>query len=326
MINDIEWVKDRVSLYLYNELSEEERERFESLVDSDPSCAAALEIEKRFLQSLNVRSDDEVDAAFLSECRHDLSRTVYREDQQRPRGLTAWFAGAWAMVTEPQGSWTWAVQSGAALSLVAVGFWAGRVSGPEQMPILADAQPAVTDIAPASLSNIEEIRVDPGQQRVEFVLEEVNRRRVTGPARDPEVEQLLLTALEHYPNPGVRLELMDALAPRSEEAMIRAALVRAMREDPNPGIRLRALTSLRDHATAPDVRAGLLSVLRDEQNPGMRVEAINLLTAHPDRGMVGYLQDVLRHERAKGPEEQNRFVLVKCSEMLQELNASVDHF
>ena len=50
-----ESVKDRILLYLYDELDESERDALEEHTDSCQSCSAALDNERQFLRSLNER-------------------------------------------------------------------------------------------------------------------------------------------------------------------------------------------------------------------------------------------------------------------------------
>ena len=60
-------LRDRISLYLYNELEDGEREAFEAELEADPELARAVENEKRFLQTLSQRPQREAPQALLAE-------------------------------------------------------------------------------------------------------------------------------------------------------------------------------------------------------------------------------------------------------------------
>jgi len=76
-----------------------------------------------------------------------------------------------------------------------------------------------------------------------------------GLEQEPEVRQTLLQALEHDPNPGVRVEAVSSLrtfldASPSDDAWTRdASLVRILREsqrkDPNEFVRLQSDAAIR---------------------------------------------------------------------------------
>src|SRR5262249_1453488 len=78
-------------------------------------------------------------------------------------------------------------------------------------------------------------------------------------------------------DPGLRLDCLDALRARAQDAQVRRALVTAARKDQNPAVRMKALEALRDSTADDAVRETLLQALQHDPNPGVRVEAVNLL-------------------------------------------------
>ena len=89
-----DWVKASITLYLYQELDEGEQNRLEEHTETCENCALALQQEQRFLQTLNERPVAEVSHTLLAECRHDLMRSVYREERAPSReGLMSWWPG-----------------------------------------------------------------------------------------------------------------------------------------------------------------------------------------------------------------------------------------
>jgi HEAT repeats len=76
---------------------------------------------------------------------------------------------------------------------------------------------------------------------------------------------------------GMRLDCLDALKERAEDAQVRSVLLALARKDQNPAVRLKALEGLRDAGIDGTVRQTLLDALQHDSNPGVRVEAVNLL-------------------------------------------------
>jgi hypothetical protein len=315
-------IRDRITLYLYNELGEQEREALESELESNPQLARELEGERRFLRRLHERTEREAPHGLLAECRHDLMRSVYRRENERPQ---SWSIGAWlADAAAPLRSLRMAWQPTAALALLFVGFYAGRTL--DHLPRFdvapAEGQP-VTEASligsGGSLRDIQSVQVDPESGSVEIVLEEITRRTIRGSSQDPNIRSLLITTVTDYPNSGVRLESLDALMPRAADREVRRALLATMVGDGNPGVRLKALDALKPHHDNPEVRQGLVRILQQDDNPGMRVGAIELLTENPDRELVGVLQSLVE-------QEPNNYVRLRMLRTLHDLNASVDRF
>jgi hypothetical protein len=314
-------LRDRISLYLYNEMGDDEREALEAELESNPELARSVESERRFLQTLNQRTDRDAPHALLVECRHDLMRSVYRQGNQPP---ARWDLGAWlARLPGSLQSMRVAWQPTAALALLVVGFFAGRNT--ERLPQFGATVPsgsAVTEaslIGAGSIRDIQSVQVNPESGSVEIVLEEVTRRTIRGSSQDPNIRSLLMTTVKDYPNSGVRLESLDALTPRAADQDVQRTLLATMIEDDNPGVRLRALEALKPHHDDPEVRRGLVRILQQDDNPGMRVQAIELLTENPDRQLVEVLQTLVG-------QESNNYVRLRMRQTLHDLNASVDRF
>ena len=315
-------LRDRISLYLYNELGDDEREALETELESNPELARAVDGERRFLQQLNQRNDSDVPHALLVECRHDLMRSVYRLGNQPE---ARWDLGAWlARLPAPLQSLRVAWQPTVALALLAVGFFAGRTT--DRLPQFSRSGPSGPSVTEASLigsggslRDIQSVQVNPENGSVEIVIEEVTRRTIRGSSQDPNIRGLLIMTVQDYPNSGVRLESLDALTPRAADQEVQRALLATMIEDGNPGVRLKALEALKPHHDHPEVRQGLVRILQQDENPGMRVQAIELLTENPDRDLVGVLQTLVERE-------PNNYVRLRMLRTLHDLNASVDRF
>ena len=86
--------RDKISLYLYDELSVEERDRVEAEIETSAEFEAAVENERRFLEGLSARRDVKPPDGLLAECRQDLMRAVYHE---QPPVAQTWLQGFFGM-------------------------------------------------------------------------------------------------------------------------------------------------------------------------------------------------------------------------------------
>lgn len=310
-----ETFEDKISLYVYGELEGSELNRFEAEIEENPKLRDAVERERKFLRSLDHRPVVDVSETLLAESRHDLMRQVYREERKTapPAGDPGqnWFSSFMESLSGMRVAW----QPTAAVALLVLGFWGGRITPNLFNGTAAPAtQQAGLFTGEPQLGAVESVNFDRQQGEVEIVVQQ--QRTIRGAAHDPLIRGLLISNVRS-PSSSVRLETVEALRPRGEDDEIRGALIQAMLEDPNPGVRLKALEALSEHGRQEDVRLALVEALRTDQNPGVRVQAVDLLTANPDRAIVGDLQEVVR-------QEPNTYVRLQCQKILQDLNASVD--
>jgi len=310
---------DRILLYLYNELPEREREDFEAELERSAELRQALHEEEQLLKAIDQRGSAEAPETLLAECRQDLMRAIYREERQRretPRLLPAWAS----RFVPPRSSWAPA----AAVALMALGFFAGRgtqqlfapaASGGAADPVIAQtARPAAFGAEPQSVLDVDSVAFDPLGGDVEIVIEE--RRTIRGSASDPRIRGLLMSSVRS-PEAGMRLESVDALRQRCDDADIQRTLIRALLRDENPGVRLKALEALAPHHQEAAVRTALIEAVKNDRNVGVRVQAIDLLTQSPDRRLAGVLQELVT-------DDQNPYVRLRSQQTLHQMNASVD--
>ena len=309
-------IRNRVSLYLYGELSAEEETQFEEQLGRSAALSAAVDEERQLIETLRQRATIDFTAADLADCRVDLMHAIRRQSDVAQK--QSWFSRLSAFFTPAAPNLAW--QGALALVLVAAGFWGGRATQQFRMAFF-DRQPAaqlgaIDGGALAAYEDIPDVRsisTGPGSSSVEIVVEE--RRTIRGNANDPQIQALLI-AMSRSSNSGRRLDMIDLLRHRADDPQVRGALVNAMLEDENAGARLKALEALAPYKQDSDVRQALIATLRTDANPGMRVNAIDLLTADPDRELVDVLQDVVRYE-------PNSWVRLRSEQTLADLNASI---
>ncbi len=304
-----EQVRTQINWYLYNELNEPERTAVEDHVESCPTCAAELEKERAFLAQLRARPELEPSVALVAECRHDLMRSLYREERQRQQGAIVVFhpLEVWRRL------WSWmGLQPVAALAVLAMGFlggWYVRNGGTHPL-----------NPGEAQIANISGVNLDPqGGGQVQISFDEVRRQTLSGKPQDPRIQNFLIFAAKSYGNPGVRLDTIEILKERASERDIRDTLLYVVDNDKNAGVRLKALEGLKQYAQDGEVRQALIRVLTNDDNPGMRVQAIDLLMVSHTNDLIGVLQDVAQ-------KENNNYVRMRCQTALRDMNASVESF
>ncbi|HVA64402.1 MAG TPA: hypothetical protein VNF74_11805 [Terriglobales bacterium] len=144
----------------------------------------------------------------------------------------------------------------------------------------------------------------------------VRQGRLQGRLSDGDVQRLLLEAVEHPVNAGVRMDAMRLLGQAGPTPAVEAALVAALREDPNPGVRLRALAALTPMVTAERTRllGALALAAAEDGNAGVRTQAIQAL------GQTAAAAPLLR---AIGDGTADTTERLSCAAALQRLGATV---
>jgi hypothetical protein len=298
-------VDEKLSLYLYDELSAEERGAVEAHLASCAACTeAARELEKLRL-ALEERPLRAPSPELLVHCRSDLEEALDREDAGWRALVRGWFGQA---PGQP------ALRFASALAILVLGFSMGwtmqqRTGAPAQNLNQADLWGS--DLGDMRINGITEVAPDPQTDKVSVTLNAERQVTLEGSLDDPHIQQILLYAVKSYDNPGIRHETLEALKERTGNPTVREALVHAALHDPNPGVRLDALEALRPSAVQPEVRAALIEVLKKDENPGVRVAAIDMLLEHAEDEDVPALQELAR-------EHQNPYVRMKCAKALRE--------
>lgn len=261
-------------------------------------CRAQLAQEKSFQSMLGglPQDADRLDNSgiLLSQCRSELAENL--DDMVLPPVLekTPVFSAfrRW-MALRP-------VWSGAALVFVGalVGVqasqWLSARNGASPLEQVMNVRPSPR-ISDDQLSkiNVAGINFTPaagtGEQNIRVELDAEQPVELTGNLDNPDVRRVLTYVVKNGDrfDPGMRLDCLDALKARAEDAEVRTALLTAARKDQNPAVRLKALEALRDSTSEEAVREVLLDTLKHDTNPGVRVEAVNLLVGSLEKSREG---------------------------------------
>jgi hypothetical protein len=155
---------------------------------------------------------------------------------------------------------------------------------------------------------------------VDFTFDAVMPVRMRGRVDDPAIQRVLVGAVLHDDNPGVRLTAVNAIGavrPVTGDSEIEAALIRALRSDPNAGVRKQALVALRRMQPDKEIKKAFLETLMSDTNPGLRVAAINALDEVLNGGETidPAIREILQH---KAVSDNNDYVRSKAKAVLLE--------
>ncbi len=299
-------VRDLLSMFLYGELSFEQEEAVHLHLEGCSACRAALERERALHEALN-EAELEPAPELLVACRTRLQAALPAVPARG--GLVSRF---WAWTGRPVPAAVW--KPAGALALVAVGFFAARLTQPSPAPAPAQVVPAAIPVA----SQVRYVQPDPSGG-VRIVLDETHERVLSGNPGEEPIQQLLLAAAQDPSDPGLRLESLDVLLPRGDSPEVRKAFLQALQKDPNPGVRLKAIEGLKPHGADPEVRSVLARVLLNDDDIGVRTQAIDLLVQHKGASTVGVLQQMVERER-------DAYMRERVARALREMNASLGAF
>jgi len=285
-----EIAKNKLSLFLYGELSFHEEEMLEQHLESCEDCRLQLEKE-RSLHQMFAEEAVEPSLPLLSECRGSLRAGI----APKPQAERSWLP--WL----PRFNY---LKPLAAVALVALGFFSARLS----------SIPANTPVAT-------KVRyVETGEQgKVRLVVDETRERVISGRLDDASIRGLLLTAAKDPSDAGLRADSLDLLKSRTESEDVRRALIYALQHDNNAAVRLKALDALRSYAGEGEVRRALSQTLLKDDNAGMRAQAIDLLLGIKNADVIGVLQEAMNRE-------DDSYVRQRCQRVLLDMKASPETF
>jgi hypothetical protein len=303
-----------IPLYLYGELTPDDEERVEQHLHECADCSQELDRQRTVARALDQRKAA-IPPLLLEECRADLMAAI---QGGAPRAVKP-VKGPWTLFLEAMGCTLAGLsrfrQPAGALAMLALGFVLARYtasapsssSNPTPAPSQEDVFATVRSIQPDH------------DGRVQIAFDETRRRTLSGTPDNPNIQRLLLAATRED-NPAVRVESVGLLKDKcTKSSEVRDILLNALVHDSNAGVRQRALEGLKPITSDPDVRKTLAQVLLSDENPAVRMQAVDLLVSHADDGVVGVLQNVVQ-------KEDNNYIRLKVEKALKEMNASVGTF
>jgi len=306
-----DWVKQNITLYIYDELPDDARHELEQHTERCTGCAAELKSAREFRgQMTAVFPSVETAPNLLAASRMRLSEALESAEPSHRWRWTLDLAG-----------WLRQVRFSPALAavLLMIGFGGGVMASYKLVNKPADTvqgTKTVPTISQASIAGIQSIIPDPGSRKVEIQYDTVQPQKVEGSIDDPLIQQLLLFAARSNYNAGVRMDSVDLLAQRPEDRQVRDALIFALRYDANPGVRLKALDGLGPYVqNDTSVRNAVLEALLNDSNPGVRSEAIMLLKSVKADAAVRQALQQLSRDKSKFIRSESQRVLATIPEI-----------
>jgi hypothetical protein len=262
-----DWVQQNICLYLYNELADDARHEVEQHIQRCKDCAAELAAQQEFQAEMNALPVEEPSASFLAAARMRLQEALETAEQKR-----AWYH---RLAFDPA-AWLRQVRFSPALAavLLIVGFGGGLGT---MYSALGHGKVIVNQPLPeASIAGITSIDRQPNSDKVKINYERMVPDSVEGSVSDAQIKELLaFAAKNNNNNPGVRLDVVDALNSQPDDPRVREALTYALRYDSNPGVRLKALDGLGSYVKQDiRVRNAVLEALLNDSNLGVRSGAL----------------------------------------------------
>ena len=304
-------IEESLALYLYDELTPEQRQDFETHLATCAACGAKLEETRRLHHVLSGHPSPEPSPQLLAHCRVALEDALDRE-----------LAGmGWKSLFEQ-----WASAFGgmsrlpiaAALTLVVLGFSLGWTLRPRSAGLRsATNQESLNPLGDTDLGNlrinaISQVSPSPNNGDVRITVNAERQMTLEGSLDDPRIRQVLVDAVKGYDDPGIRRDSMEMLSRHSDNPAVRSAMLFAIQNDRNVGVRLDALAAVQSMDWTPEVRQALLNTLEHDKNPGVRVAAIDVVAGHADQAAL----PVLARLAAGDP---NRYVRMKSLNAVRKL-------
>jgi len=299
-----EWVKENVTLYVYDELPDDARHELEQHINRCPGCTAELQSMREFKQNASALPQLDVTPNLLASVRMDL--------QEALEGVEP--ASAWRRVFFDPFAWLRQVQFSPALAavLLFVGFGGGigamYTMGPK---VITTTINSPTSTSQASISGIKSISQDPNGQ-VQIQYDRTTTDKAQGTVNDQNIQELLLLAARDNVNSGVRMDSIGLLTKQKDDnGRIREALVFALRYDTNPGVRLKAMEGLAPQVKSDiRVRNAILEALLNDNNPGVRSGALRSLeTVKSDTSVRAAFQQLAKDDPNEYIRTESRRVL-----------------
>jgi hypothetical protein len=308
-----EWVQTNGALYLYDELPDDARHEIEQHLAKCPDCTAEFDSLRQFHAALTGLKGEDPSASLLAASRMQLQEAL--ESAEQSRGWSRW--------TMDIAGWMHQIRFSPALAviLLMIGFGGGIMTSfrtdNKNTGTGTTTEPATDTASVSSISSIRGITQNPQTNNVEIKYDRVVPDTAQGSLDNPRIQQLLLFAARNNYNSGVRLDSIDMLTQKPEDAQVREALIFALRYDKNPGVRLKALAGLRPYIKSDvRVRDVMLEALLRDSNSGVRTEAIrSLQPVTADSSVRATLLALAEKDNNKFIRNESRRVLASLPEI-----------
>jgi hypothetical protein len=307
-----EWVKENITLFVYEELADDARYELEQHVARCAECAAELKEAREFRGLLLQTPAQEPNANLLAASRMKLQEALETAEQ----------GGFWRRLAFDPAAWLRQMRFSPALAsvILLVGFAGGvgatyRTMSEAKLSPGTNASGAVP--AEASITGIRSIMQQPGSDHVSITYDTVSTQEAQGSLNEARIQQLLLFAARNNYNSGVRMDSVNLLTQQPNDAQVREALIYALRYDSNPGVRVKSLDALGNYVKDDvSVRDAVLQALVNDTNQGIRTEALRLLDpVKADSSVRAVLMTLAAKDQSEYIRKQSRTLLAQSTNL-----------
>jgi len=318
--------KDLIQLFVFGELSKEEKKLFESHIVSCIECRTEMEeqmkLKSLFSKGILIEPDDHL----LNEARTELHAAIRKERSK---------ISFWEKLTNASlnmFSFNYKIALGS-VALVILGFLSGYLifhnPGQEKLILPVTEKENYSflssnnDVLPENkvkISNVTFIDQDLKDDQIEFTFDAIKPVHMKGSINDPGIQNILLYSMLNAQNPGVRLNSINAIStnqPGKLDSDIKEALISSVKYDDNPGVRREALKLLNKYPYDEEIKKALLFVLMNDENSGLRIEAINGLVEARKEGYSFSEQDLSIFKK-RVEMDKNNYVKYQAKTVLKE--------
>jgi len=303
-------LKEQASLYTMNALSADERQAFETKINSEESLKNYVQELKETLEltsdTFNVNISDEE----LQGHRNLLRARISQIDSiKSPSPILDKFKNIFKTVLSPRQP-VWAVAS-----YVVIAFFAGRfLLNPVQdiQPDNGFSSAAIMGlIQEGALSDVQFGKSD--DDNIRLAVETKKNVDVSGGTSDETIQQILFYLLLNDTNPGKRLKAVNLLESVPSHDNKKLVLISSVLSETNVGVRLKALEMLSRFETDKIIRDASLKILLEDENEAVRMGALSILANSPSADIVPAL-------RVVSLMDQNEYIRARAVEVMDDIS------
>ena len=288
-------LKEQVLLYLYGELSEEDKLSFEEDLAKYDNLLKIYEEEKKIHELYSLTPDKTIPDSLLQESRSKL-RARLREENLKSVSSNRFSSNIFFHLF---GSTS---KTMVALSMLTFGILLGKYvtmeiefdNGLEVHQLTSSTEGNISsDLLDSESMEIADIKIvdyDAESKEIILSVDAVTSIGIKGNINNNKIQTILAAALRNDLGPSIRLKSIDLIQMNIENKKIVNALIHALQNDDNPGVRLKAVEALSPYTDNPDVKEALLNTLKYDQNAGVRIRAILALKNNKDPKVLEVLK------------------------------------
>lgn len=306
--------REMLFLYIYNELSKEERNEFERHMLGCRACKEELEELKKLSDLVKSEILEDLDEDAFFESRQELLAQLRNLNRKKFR-----FSKIWEFLSTPtSGNLKLAYSAASVLILFIVAYFAFF----NKQDVQFQPKKGIAQIE-SNVSNLQFINSDFDKGEVEITYDQITPVKIKGNVNDPEIQKILAQSLIDSKNPGVRLKTVNAILSEKGKittAVLKDALINAMKYDKNPGVRKEALSALCNLQFDDEILNAMIFVLQNDENSGLRIQAINCLDVMSERQNITD-PNTLNVLRKKIEEDENSYIKLRAKTILTKLES-----